>query len=282
MPSFFKIESKNSQNNELVNSLKEYSQKTGRNVILYASNFLSNEDDEVYIDTFDKNGFMEIIENLNHSKGLDLILHTPGGSISDTESIIEYLHSIFKGDIRAVIPQMSMSGGTMIACSCKEILMGKQSSLGPVDPQILDVSAKEVIKEFEIAKKEIVQQPEVTPFWTILLDKYPANFMLECKNTIDWTEEILDNTLKYSNCKDIDKVKSALLNGEFTKNHSQNLSAKKCKEIGLNIKNFDDDEILNKLILSIHKSYLNYFNNYNICKLFVNQNGKILSTFSKK
>ena len=109
---------------------------------------------------------MEIIENLNHSKGLDLILHTPGGSISDTESIIEYLHSIFKGDIRAVIPQMSMSGGTMIACSCKEILMGKQSSLGPVDPQILDVSAKEVIKEFEIAKKEKVQQPEVTPFWT--------------------------------------------------------------------------------------------------------------------
>ena len=60
MPSFFKIESKNSQNNELVNSLKEYSQKTGRNVILYASNFLSNEDDEVYIDTFDKNGFWKL------------------------------------------------------------------------------------------------------------------------------------------------------------------------------------------------------------------------------
>ena len=48
----------------------------------------------------------------------------------------------FGEDIRAIIPQTSMSGGTMIACSCKEILMGKHSSLGPVDPQIFNYSAK--------------------------------------------------------------------------------------------------------------------------------------------
>lgn len=59
---------------------------------------------------------------------------------------------------------MAMSAGTMIACSCKEILMGKQSSLGPVDPQIYGVPAKSVIEEFELAKKEIEENPKSTPY----------------------------------------------------------------------------------------------------------------------
>lgn len=66
-----------------------------------------------------QNGICKSIENLNQNNGLDLILHTPGGSISDTESIIDYLNSSFNGNIRAIIPQMATSGGTMITCSCK-------------------------------------------------------------------------------------------------------------------------------------------------------------------
>lgn len=102
---------------------------------------------------------MSVIKDLDKSKGLDLILHTPGGSVAATESIIDYIHSVFGDDIRAIIPQISMSGGTMIACSCKEILMGKHSSLGPVDPQILDIAAKDIIKEFELAKKKHLKAP---------------------------------------------------------------------------------------------------------------------------
>ena len=77
---------------------------------------------------------MSVIHGLDKSKGLDLFLHTPGGDVGATESLIDYLHDSFGGDIRAIIPQIAMSGGTMIACSCKEIIMGKQSSLGPIDP----------------------------------------------------------------------------------------------------------------------------------------------------
>lgn len=287
MTLYYKIETENDENN-LKNYLKEHSEKTKRNVVVYASNFLTNDEDEVYIDCFDKIGFVKVIENLDKSKGLDLILHTPGGSISDTESIIEYLHSVFKGDIRAIIPQMAMSGGTLIACSCKEIIMGKQSSLGPVDPQILDVSAKNVIKEYELAKKEISKQPEVLPFWSILLDKYPANFMFECKNSIEWTNEILDNALKNSmfnekeNSKKIDRIKCALITGNTTKDHTQNLSVNKCKEIGLNIKNLEDNRTMQNLILSIHYSYLNYFTLKKASKIFVNQKGMILSTYTDK
>ena len=74
----------------------------------------------------------------------------------------------------------------MIACSCKEILMGKHSSLGPVDPQISEFSAKNILKEFQIAKKETSQTPKLIPFWTILLNKYPENTYIECENAIEW------------------------------------------------------------------------------------------------
>ena len=101
---------------------------------------------------------MSVVESLDKNKGLDLIIHTPGGSLDATESIIDYLHASFGEDIRAVIPQLAMSCGTMLACSCKEILMANHSSLGPVDPQIIDIAAKNVKKEFDQAKKEIEEK----------------------------------------------------------------------------------------------------------------------------
>ena len=123
-----------------VDSLKEYVNclyhYTGRNVIVYYSGWLSVGGGlPVEINDLDMNGFMAMTHGLNFDKGLDLILHTPGGDVAATESIINYLYKIFDGNIRAIIPQLAMSGGTMIACSCKNIIMGKQSSLGPVDPQ---------------------------------------------------------------------------------------------------------------------------------------------------
>ena len=85
----------------------------------------------MWINDDDKNGFMSAVRGLDVSKGLDMILHTPGGDIAATESLVDYLNQKFAGDMRAIIPQMAMSGGTIMACACKEIIMGKQSSLGP-------------------------------------------------------------------------------------------------------------------------------------------------------
>src|SRR5262245_52501160 len=105
----------------------------GRNVILYYSGWLQKPELKgrgTSVDDADKNGLMAVINKLDRSKGLDLVLHTPGGDVSATESLVDYLRAMFGTDIRAIIPQLAMSAGTMIACSCREIIMGKQSSLG--------------------------------------------------------------------------------------------------------------------------------------------------------
>jgi len=42
----------------------------------------------------------------------------------------------------------------MIACSAREIIMGRQSSLGPIDPQFMGIPAHNIKQEFEEAKAD--------------------------------------------------------------------------------------------------------------------------------
>lgn len=282
MASYAEIEKENNPKTTIIKYAEELYEKTGRNVIIYYSGWLTKDEEEISIEDMDKNALISLINDLDAFEGVDLILHTPGGFVSATESLIDYLHSIFGENMRAIIPQMAMSGGTMIACSCKEILMGKHSSLGPADPQILGMSARTVIEEYELAKKEMEENPKSTPFWTALLEKYPSNFLFECRNSMDWAKDILEKSLKYAmfnedNQEMIDKIVYELLYGEATKSHARNLSAEKCSEIGLKIRYLEEDEELHEIILSIHYACLNYFNQENVCKIYLNQNGTFLS-----
>ena len=130
--------------------------KTNRNVIAYYSGWQSKPGIAgTEIRDEDRDGFMRALHGLDYKKGLDFILHTPGGSIAATQSIIIYLREKFGRDIRAIIPHTAMSGGTIMACSTREIIMARHSSIGPIDPQIRGIPAKGVIKELERAFKEI-------------------------------------------------------------------------------------------------------------------------------
>ena len=160
MPNWNKILTEVEASNQ-VNALdrmrKEYFEiihrETGRNVISYYSGWLKQPTVHTMIDELDKNAFMSITHSLDKGMGLDIIIHTPGGDLAVMENLINYLHKIFNGDIRVIIPQIAMSAGTMIALFSKAILMGEQSCLGPVDPQYNGVACQAIIDEFEKAKE---------------------------------------------------------------------------------------------------------------------------------
>ena len=92
--------------------IKKLSDYTGRNTITYYSGFLQAIVSSVSfgINDNDINDFMSVVHKLDVTKGLDLILHTPGGEIGSTESIINYLREIFGDDINVIVPQIAMSG----------------------------------------------------------------------------------------------------------------------------------------------------------------------------
>ena len=75
---------------------------------------------------------------------LDLIIHSPGGHVEAVEQIINYLRSKYS-HIRAIVPQSAMSAATMLACACDEIVMGKHSAIGPIDPQMTFRRANNII-----------------------------------------------------------------------------------------------------------------------------------------
>lgn len=261
--------------------LKELSVKTGRNVILYYSGWLQkNNIDGLQVNDADKNGLMTVIHKLDRTKGLDLILHTPGGDTAATESIVDYLHSMFGNDIRAIVPQLAMSAGTMIACSCKEIIMGQQSSLGPIDPQFGGIPAHAIVEEFKRAYSEIKADPVKAAVWQPIVAKYNPTLIGECEKAIDWSEKMVENWLdrnmlsaEHDKKKIIDNIIIELGDHAVNKSHARHLSMQKCKDIGLKISEMESDNELQDLILSIHHICIHTLSATNAFKIIENQNG---------
>ncbi len=175
--------------------LKKLHQHTKRNVITYYSGWLQRRQSpelgvEMQINDLDKNGFMSVVHKLDRSAGLDLILHTPGGDMAATESIIDYLRQMFGKDIRAIVPQISMSGGSMIACACKEIVMGLHSNLGPFDPQIGNMPAQAIKEDFARAAREMQADQKMAFVWQPVLQKYNLGFFGMVDNAIKMADDV--------------------------------------------------------------------------------------------
>lgn len=261
--------------------LKQLSEKTGRNVILYYSGWLQKSNiDGLQVNDADKNGLMTVIHKLDRTKGLDLILHTPGGETAATESIVDYLHSMFGNNIRAIVPQLAMSAGTMIACSCKEIILGQQSSLGPIDPQFGGIPAHGIVEEFKRAYSEIKGDPVKAAIWQPIIAKYNPTLVGECEKAIDWSEKMVANWLdrnmlsSESNKKTIiDNIIKELGDHAVNKSHARHLSMAKCKEIGLKIVEMESDHELQDLILSVHHICIHTLQATNAFKIIENQDG---------
>jgi ATP-dependent protease ClpP protease subunit len=260
--------------------LRKLSRLTGRNAIVYYSGWLQKPGlPGTAINDYDKNGFMSAIDGLDTSKGLDLFLHTPGGETAATESLVDYLHSKFE-DIRAVVPQLAMSAGTMIACACNRILMGRQSSLGPIDPQYRGLPAHGVIEEFQQAHHEIKADPTKIAVWQPIIAKYTPTLIGECQKAISWSEQMVREWLKkrmLAGEPAVDAKTSTIIDElgshALTLSHSRHLSAAKCRDMGLRIEMLEDDDRLQDMVLSVHHAAMHTFTATSAFKIIENHRG---------
>jgi len=254
-----------------------------RNIIAYYSGFLSKPGIQgTDINDEDKNGFMMAVHTLDPKYGLDLILHTPGGNMAATESLVSYLHQKFGNDIRAIVPQIATSGGTMIACSCKEIIMGRQSNLGPVDPQLGGIPAAGVIQEFKKAYREIKQDPNRVQVWQFILRQYPPSFLGQCENAFDRAANFVRNELEMNMFSALPKkqretrakkVVKALTDFSGNKGHDRHIHYGELKAMGLNVRQLESSQMYQDLVLSVHHCYMHSLMNTNAFKIIENHNG---------
>ena len=265
---------------------------TNRNVIAYYSGFIQKPQlDETGIDDNDKNAFMQAVCGMDRSKGLDLILHTPGGRLSAAESIVHYLKELFGRDIRTFVPQIAMSAGTMIALSTKEIVMGKQSNLGPIDPQFGGMSCAGIIEEFEEASKAVSENINLSAVWGPIISKYHPTFIGDCKKSIIWSETTVKKWLKenmFADCddgeKNAQKVVSALSSHDATFSHSKHIHANELIDLKVRIKMLEDldrrklegCEDLQDCVLTIHHAYMQTLVSTNAVKITENHLGNAM------
>jgi ATP-dependent protease ClpP protease subunit len=257
-------------------------QKTGRNVIAYYSGWLSKPGSQldVEITDEDKNGFMGAVHNLDRTKGLDLFLHTPGGGLHPTQSIVDYLRKMFKNDIRAVVPQIAMSAGTIMACCCRSIMMAKHSNLGPIDPWLRGVPAAGVVTEFKRAYAEMKLDAAKARVWQPILAQYKPTFLNQCENAVKWAKTFVRDELVSCMLANDPKAKlkaSRIVSklSDFTGNrsHSRHIHMDECAAIGLTIESIEADPELQDLILTVHHCYMHSLSNSPSYKMIENHLG---------
>lgn len=261
--------------------LKRLSEYTKRNVIAYYSGWLKNamRPNQDICDS-DMTGFMQCMQGIDCKNGLDLILHTPGGSPTAAEGIVNYLHAKFGDDIRIVVPQMAMSAGTMLACAGKSILMGKQSCLGPIDPQYSGVPAYNIMAEYQEAKHDLDTNPGSKTYWEMQLSRYPRAFYYTVCDAIalsqtlagEWLRKYMFKSLPAEEAKKrIRSILSRLNNNN--KSHSRHFGLSTCQELGLEIEEMEHDDELQDAVLSVHHAFTITFDQGNNTKIIMNQNG---------
>src|SRR5262249_2728094 len=116
--------------------------------------------------------------------------------ITALEGLVVYLRQMFGTNIRAIVPQIAMSAGTMLALTCDEIILGKHSSIGPIDPQLPGLPATEISAEATQARDEVVKYPPLAQFWMAILSKFQPTLIGAAQKAITLAESLVTQWLE--------------------------------------------------------------------------------------
>jgi hypothetical protein len=262
-------------------------------VVLYATAFTSakkfpNIPQTLFsITSEDMQGFMSALHGLG-GDSLDLILHSPGGSLDAADQLVQYLRSKYSR-IRALVPQNAMSAATMLACACDEIVMGKHSALGPIDPQItvptahglFTSPAQCILDDFELAKSDISANRNLAALWASRMRDYPPGILQMCTNTMELAVTKVASWLSSFMFQGEDdgaekaaRIAAWLGNASEHKTHGRPLGIAALKRAGLKVSALEDDGALQELLLSVFHATAVTFDFTNCVKIVENHQGK--------
>ncbi|WP_462137990.1 SDH family Clp fold serine proteinase [Candidatus Mycalebacterium sp.] len=281
--------------NELKTHLSNISKlREGTSVIFYASAFLQkqNAGNGILISREDINGFMNALYEAETENGLTLILHTPGGDPNAVESIVEYLHAKFK-HIEVIVPYLAMSGGAMISLASDLLILGKQSQLGPIDPQLLienKIHPARAIKEgFERAKKDIGSNQKLAHLWAPILQSMGPSLVLEAEKALSYSKDLVVNWLKKRMFKDVSEESqkdakantiAKYFNAEDTDYgnihvHGQRIGVEKLTELGVKVELLEENQDLQSEVLTSYHLMTLIFEMLHSVKFIGSDKGKM-------
>ena len=250
-------------------------------VVFYGTGFLQHPGDDRHAGIVgeDINGFMEVMESLPGGK-LVLILHTPGGEVNAVDHIVGYLHSRYD-EVTAIVPCMAMSGGSMISLASNRIIMGAQSQIGPIDPQLPFYG--ELFSALDVLRVKEYLTPETRHRYAgFFQSAYPV-LIPKAERALDHGENLLRKWLRDRMLKDETnaKKKARHLAGFFNARsedgeiyaHGQRIAIDTLREQGVKVEKLESKPQLQEAVMNAYHLMTLMFELTDSMKIIANQRG---------
>jgi hypothetical protein len=190
----------------------------------------------------------EIKKRCPKPKNLYLMINSPGGLVSSSYKVARALRKNFD-NIIVFVPHIAASGGTLVALTGNEIVMGMMSQITPLDPHSSSGSALSVVRGFRFANAFFINTSEEdAPYsFKVLADKYNAEKLDGAISSLElmksYVKEILTDSMMADDImsedepneftQKIEKIASDMVEGFLT--HGEVINLDKAKSIGLNV-----------------------------------------------
>lgn len=251
-----------------LSALQRISAITDRPVVAYYSAFLTAPPTPMTsINLQDMQGLMEVFKGVP-GPALDLILHSPGGQAEATDSLVRYMRSRYS-DVRVFVPMVAMSAATMWAMSADEIVMGKHSQLGPIDPQItlpatgIPMPAGALVDQFEKAVDECAETPQRVAGWLPTLQQYPPGLLNFCESAAKLSRKLVGEWLNAymfaGNPEKAEEVANWLADDKVHLSHSRALRREDLEGKGVKVKPLEENPDLQDAVLTYHHLMMHTF-----------------------
>jgi hypothetical protein len=170
-----------------------------------------------------------------------LLVNSPGGLVQSSYKVARALRKAFK-KIIVFVPHIAASGGTLIALTGNEIVMGMMSQLTPLDPHTEDESGDEVSAQAVIDAHTFVtsffrdKAVDDAPYtYRVLADKFDPVDIRDALASLSLMEEYICEILESSGYKNesCKKISETLVRG--FKTHGEVINFDKAKRCGLHV-----------------------------------------------
>lgn len=222
----------------------------GRTLVTFFTSF----DHFVEIDNDDCDMLQSVLQHIDVSGGLALMVSSPGGDGLAAERIVNTCRAYSgTGDYWAIVPGRAKSAATIICMGASRIFMAAPSELGPVDPQILrreqsglrQFSAYSLVSGYnKLFEGAVRTKGNLEPFIQ-QLQKYDIRDINKYHDLIKLSESIAVKILK-SGCMS-SKPQAAIKNAveifldpkKGTISHSRSINRDEARKCGLCIEDLD-------------------------------------------
>jgi ATP-dependent protease ClpP protease subunit len=183
--------------------------------------------------------FLSELLSARKTDKVDLLLETNGGFTDATEKFCSVLKNAGI-DLRVIVPRRAKSNGTVIAFCGNEILMGRESELGPIDPSVQGVPADFVIKANQQLNNPLLVLAAITAV----------------EQTRKLAKQLLQEGMLNSKSElEIDEILNKLATRDTYHSHGSIIDWREAKSLGLTINNLDSDSELWRKIWLLRTMY---------------------------